>query len=131
MSIVKSMQTSVSGLNANSEGMSVIANNIANSNTKGYKYERSEFEDMLSVDLQSGDGQIGRGVKLGGVKVIHSQGSIQTTDSLSDLTLVRILKSPEDVCIQEQVTLYLIKMDIYQITLEDMFKDIWLMSMVI
>ncbi len=87
MSIVKSMQTSVSGLTANSEGMSVIANNIANSNTKGYKYERSEFEDMLSVDLQSGDGQIGRGVKLGGVKVIHSQGSIQTTDSLSDLAI--------------------------------------------
>lgn len=87
MSIVKSMQTSVSGLNANSDGMAVIANNIANSNTKGFKYERAEFEDMLSVDLQSGDGQIGRGVKLSGVKVIHSQGSIQNTDCLTDLAV--------------------------------------------
>jgi flagellar hook protein FlgE len=36
------------GLNASGMGISVVGDNIANSNTVGYKTSRAHFEDLLS-----------------------------------------------------------------------------------
>ncbi len=89
MGISQALYTGVTGLAVNSDGMAVIANNIANANAKGFKRDRAEFEDLLSVDLNSANGpaQIGRGSRLRDVKTIFSQGSLKVTDSLTDLAI--------------------------------------------
>jgi flagellar hook protein FlgE len=89
MPISQALYTGVTGLSANADGMAVIANNIANANAKGFKRDRAEFEDMLSMDLQSGAGaaQIGRGARLRNVRTIHSQGGLAVTDILTDLAI--------------------------------------------
>ena len=65
MPISQALYTGVTGLSVNADGMSVIANNIANANAKGFNRDRAEFEDMLSMDMQTGAGasQIGRGAR--------------------------------------------------------------------
>lgn len=89
MAISQALYTGVTGLSVNSDGMSVIANNIANANAKGFKKDRAEFEDMLSVDLSSGAGaaQIGRGARLRDVRTMHTQGGLAVTDNLTDLAI--------------------------------------------
>jgi len=89
MGIAQALYTGVTGLSVNADGMSVIANNIANANSKGFKRDRAEFEDLLSADLSSGAGsaQIGRGSRLRDVKTIHTQGGLKVTDSLTDLAI--------------------------------------------
>src|SRR3954463_12061869 len=89
MGISQSLYTGVTGLSVNSDGMGVIANNIANANAKGFKRDRAEFEDLLSMDLSSGSGnaQIGRGARLKGVRTMHTQGGLAVTDNLTDLAI--------------------------------------------
>ncbi len=87
MGISQAMYTGVTGLSVNSDSMSVIANNIANSNAKGFKYDRAEFEDLLSVDLGTGNAQMGRGSRLSNVKTLHTQGGLQVTDALTDMAI--------------------------------------------
>ncbi len=89
MGISQALYTGVTGLSVNSDGMSVIANNIANANARGFKYDRAEFEDLLSVDLGSGSNssQLGRGCRLRDVKTIHTQGGLAVTDNLTDLAI--------------------------------------------
>lgn len=89
MGISQALFTGVTGLSVNADGMSVIANNIANANAKGYKRDRAEFEDMLSMDMNSGSGptQIGRGARLANVRTLHTQGGLKVTDNLTDLAI--------------------------------------------
>lgn len=89
MAISQALYTGVTGLSVNSDGMSVIANNIANANAKGFKRDRAEFEDMLSIDLSTGAGgaQIGRGARLKDVRTMHTQGGLAVTDNLTDLAI--------------------------------------------
>jgi flagellar hook protein FlgE len=89
MPISQALYTGVTGLSVNSDGMAVIANNIANANAKGFKKDRAEFEDMLSMDLSTGGGgaQIGRGARLRDVRTVHSQGGLAVTDNLTDLAI--------------------------------------------
>lgn len=89
MGIAQALYTGVTGLSTNADGMSVIANNIANANSKGFKRDRAEFEDLLSSDLSSGAGsaQIGRGARLRDVKTLHTQGGLKVTDNLTDLAI--------------------------------------------
>ena len=53
MPISQALYTGVTGLAINGDGMAVVANNLANANSKGFKRDRAEFEDLLSVDLSS------------------------------------------------------------------------------
>lgn len=89
MAISQSLYTGVTGLSVNSDGMAVIANNIANANAKGFKRDRAEFEDMLSIDLSTGGGgaQIGRGARLKDVRTMHTQGGLAVTDNLTDMAI--------------------------------------------
>lgn len=89
MPISQSLYTGVTGLSVNSDGMSVIANNIANANAKGFKRDRAEFEDMLAMDLSTGAGaaQIGRGARMKDVRTMHTQGGLAVTDNLTDLAI--------------------------------------------
>lgn len=89
MGILSSMYTGVSGIQANGEALGVIADNIANSNTIGFKTSRAEFQDVVAKSLKGilGGNQIGRGTKLSSVSTIFSQGSINQTDKSTDIAL--------------------------------------------
>ena len=43
MSLMKSINTGLSGLNANTRGLGVVGDNIANANTVGFKSSRANF----------------------------------------------------------------------------------------
>ncbi|MFH1677048.1 MAG: flagellar hook-basal body complex protein [bacterium] len=92
------LYAAISGLKSQQIKLDVIANNIANLNTFGYKGSRVAFSSLLSQTLraagapQAGRGgtnpmQVGVGVQLSAIDAIISQGSIQTTGSLTDLAI--------------------------------------------
>lgn len=89
MGVSSSLFSGVSGLNANGNAMSVIGNNIANSNTIGFKASRTVFGDLLSsqVSGSGGTSQVGRGVGLSVVDNIFSQGTFENTELNTDLAI--------------------------------------------
>jgi len=86
MSIVGSMFSGISGLNANAVAMEIIGNNLANVNTPAFKYSRPDFSDVLSKVLAQGY-SVGRGTQVGSTKMVFSQGGFQTTDNVTDIAL--------------------------------------------
>lgn len=89
MGILSSLYTGVSGMTAQGEALGVIGDNIANANTVGFKASRAEFQDIISKNLKGilGGNQIGRGVKIGAVNPILSQGNIDATEKVTDLAI--------------------------------------------
>jgi len=89
MGIQSAMYSGVSGLNTNSQAMSVVGNNLANTNTLGFKGSRSVFSDLLSSNVfgSGGSSQVGRGVGLSTVDNIFSQGTFETTSSDTDVAI--------------------------------------------
>jgi flagellar hook protein FlgE len=80
----------ISGLNASSKEMDVIANNIANVNTIGYKAGKTFFADVLSQSISggsSGSMQVGRGVEVTEVGTLFGPGSFETTGNATDVAI--------------------------------------------
>ncbi|MBF0328298.1 MAG: flagellar hook protein FlgE [Nitrospirae bacterium] len=88
MSILTSLFTGVSGLIVNGTALSVIGDNIANSNTVGFKGGRSIFGDVLSQALAgSSTTQIGRGANLLRTQVMFTQGNFETSANPLDMAV--------------------------------------------
>lgn len=89
MAVLTSMYSSVTGLKSHGQGLSVVADNIANASTNGFKASRAEFQDLLSRSLKGafGGNQIGRGAKLGAVNPILVQGNVDNTERVTDLAI--------------------------------------------
>jgi flagellar hook protein FlgE len=89
MGITSALYSGVSGLNTNSQAMSVIGNNLANTNTVGFKGSRTIFSDLLSSTVfgSGGASQVGRGVGMSKVDSIFSQGTFESTSSDTDLAI--------------------------------------------
>lgn len=89
MSILSSFNIGITGLNAAGSSMSVVGDNIANAGTFGFKSSRAEFQDTLASSLKGIDGgdQIGSGTKLAHVTPQWTQGTIQRTQSITDLAI--------------------------------------------
>lgn len=89
MSVSSAMYAAITGLEAMGTAMSVISNNIANVNTIGFKASRANFADLLSQSSHTASGarQIGRGVQVGAVTQIFSQGSFQNSAQDTDLAI--------------------------------------------
>jgi flagellar hook protein FlgE len=89
MSIQSSLYSGISGLTTNGNAMSIIGNNIANTNTIGFKSSRAVFSDLLSSSISGsgGESQIGRGVGLSTVDNIFAQGTFEATESNTDLAV--------------------------------------------
>lgn len=89
MGISSALYSGVSGLNTNSQAMSVIGNNLANTNTVGFKGSRTVFADLLSgsINGSGGQSQVGRGVGLSKVDQIFSQGTFESTESNLDVAI--------------------------------------------
>ncbi len=97
MGISRALFSGVSGLRNHGSMMDVVANNIANVNTFGFKVSRMTFEESFAFLLQgasagTGGGlinpkQVGVGSSIGSVDVLHTQGSLETTGFTTDLAI--------------------------------------------
>jgi flagellar basal-body rod protein FlgG len=97
---MQALRTAATGMAAQQLNVEVIAHNIANMNTVGFKKSRAEFQDLLYQTLeragaQSSDQgtvvptgvQIGGGVKAGSTYRIGTQGVMTTTGNQYDLAI--------------------------------------------
>lgn len=89
MGISSALYSGVSGLNTNSQAMTVIGNNLANTNTLGFKGARTVFSDLLSstINGSGGTSQVGRGVNVSKVDNIFNQGTFESTESGLDVAI--------------------------------------------
>lgn len=89
MGITSALYSGVSGLNTNAQAMSVIGNNLANTNTIGFKGARTVFSDLLSSNISGSGGmsQVGRGVNISRVDSVFSQGTFESTASNTDVAI--------------------------------------------
>lgn len=85
MSIMKAMYSGVSGLSAESQALGVIGDNVANTNTIGFKQSRALFEDILGGVSQRGG--VGGGVRMVRAQQIFAQGTLLNTGQATDLAL--------------------------------------------
>jgi flagellar hook-basal body protein len=97
---LEALYTGVSGLQATSTWMDIIGNNIANSNTVGFKSSRAMFSEQLTQFLQygtspnnqSGNGGtdsevIGLGTKLQDIQTLFVQGPTLETGISTDISI--------------------------------------------
>lgn len=87
MSILTSLFTGVSGMSANGQALSVIGDNISNSNTSGFKGSRAVFGDVLSQSMGGSALQIGRGTQVVASQQLFGQGTFQTTSNALDMAI--------------------------------------------
>lgn len=86
MSILRTMYTGVSGIAAEGDALGVVGDNIANSNTVGFKAQRALFEDMLGRSITGGSGP-GAGVEVAGTEQLFTQGALSNTGVATDVAL--------------------------------------------
>ncbi len=97
---MKALDIAATGMAAQQLNVEVIANNIANVNTTGYKQQRAEFQDLLYQTVirpgttSSNAGtivpsgiQLGAGVKAAAVYRINEQGNISQTSNSLDVAI--------------------------------------------
>lgn len=85
MSLYGMMKTGVSGMQAQSNRLGTVADNIANSNTTGYKRATTVFSSLV-IPSEEGSYNSG-GVKTTVRNAISQQGVLQFTTSSSDLAI--------------------------------------------
>ncbi|MGH9488411.1 MAG: flagellar hook protein FlgE [Terriglobales bacterium] len=88
---MSSFSVPLSGLDASSQQMSQISNNLANLNTPGFKSSSSEFTTLYYQTLgDSGDGdpmQVGTGTQVGSVSMDLTDGAVQSTGIDSNMAI--------------------------------------------
>lgn len=84
-----SLSTALSALSATSTAIDVVANNLANLNTLGFKTSDVSFHDLLTQSMGAGSGhtQIGFGVGSPTTQFKFSQGALQTTSAPLDVAI--------------------------------------------
>ena len=85
MSISSAMLAGVTGLVSNSSALAAISDNIANSNTVGYKRVGIDFTSLVNAGA-TGEYAAG-GVSTATQHFITQQGSLQATSSVTDLAI--------------------------------------------
>lgn len=90
--MIRGFYTARSGLMAHQEHMSVMANNIANVNTVGFKPMRTAFTDLIYQNLNRVENenvaQTGHGVKINKNDIMMNQGSLISTDGQFDFAIM-------------------------------------------
>jgi flagellar hook protein FlgE len=87
MSLFGALSSSVTGLSAQGEAISVISDNLANTNTIGYKANRALFSQLVTSSGVSGTNYNSGGVSSDIQRAQNVQGSLQSTSSATDLAL--------------------------------------------
>jgi flagellar hook protein FlgE len=96
--MMRSLSLAIAALRNHQIYMDVVASNISNVNTTGYKASRVSFQELLNQTLRGSSAprgglgglnpvQIGLGMALGGVDTLFTQGSLQDTGKLTDLAI--------------------------------------------
>ena len=88
-SIVNGLFAGRSGVQGHGSAISVLADNIANTNTVGFKASRPEFVDLLAGNLSGAAGglSIGSGSNLANVTTIFNQGTLEFSGRGLDLAI--------------------------------------------
>jgi flagellar hook protein FlgE len=96
MSLIKSLNSGVSGLKSFQTKMDTIGNNIANVDTTGFKSSRVTFSELMNENIGGAAGgesapslsnQVGLGVRVASVDRDFSQGTIENTGKATDLAI--------------------------------------------
>ncbi|MER3496789.1 MAG: flagellar basal body rod protein FlgG, partial [Armatimonadota bacterium] len=107
--MMRSLNTSATGMVAQQRNLDVIANNLANVNTTAFKHQRAEFQDLMYQTVQAagantGDNQrtptaiqFGLGTRNSATTGDFSQGAAQSTNNPTDMMIIgggffRVLK---------------------------------------
>jgi flagellar basal-body rod protein FlgG len=101
--MLRSLYTAATGMEAQQTKMDVIAHNLANTNTTGFKKSRAEFEDLLSDTIRSsgppsaaGGGGQPSALQVGlGVRTVSTTKSFQPGDMINS-------NNPLDLAIEGQ-----------------------------
>lgn len=97
---MKALAIAATGMNAQQTNLEVIANNIANINTTGFKRARAEFSDLLyqaerlpgvpnraNQAIVPEGSHVGLGVKTSAIRNVHLQGNLVNTGNKLDVAL--------------------------------------------
>ena len=83
-----SFYTSLSGLKNAQTDLGVIAHNIANAETTGFKKSKAEFSDLVAGGANSAPNQVrGIGATLSGIKQDFGLGAIEQTGTATDFSI--------------------------------------------
>lgn len=97
--MIRSLSIAKTGLDAQQTQLDVVANNLANVGTTGFKRSRAVFEDLMYQNLRQSGGQtsdqtrmpsglqLGTGVHVVATERIHSQGNPTKTDNPKDVAI--------------------------------------------
>lgn len=97
--MMRSLWTAATGMVAQQLNIDVISNNLANTNTSGFKKSRAEFEDLMYQTMKiagsatDGDSripvgiQVGMGVRPTAVHKFFTQGDFQNTGNPLDMAI--------------------------------------------
>lgn len=97
--MMRALWTSATGMMAQQLNMDVVANNLANVNTTGFKRSRVDFQDLLYQSTREAGttvakgavvptgAQTGLGTRTGAIQKIYSQGDFQQTDNPLDMVI--------------------------------------------
>jgi flagellar basal-body rod protein FlgG len=97
---MKALAIAATGMNAQEQNLEVIANNISNLNTTGFKRSRAEFTDLIyqtervmGVSTRGRDAtvpegaQVGLGVRTAAIRTLQIQGALANTGNSLDLAI--------------------------------------------
>ncbi len=97
---MRALSIAATGMSAQQLNVEVIANNIANINTTGFKRARAEFTDLLyQVERTNGipnstgenaipeGAQLGLGTRLAAIRNVHIQGPLNNTGNKLDVAI--------------------------------------------
>jgi len=96
---VQTLYTAATGMQALETKLDVIANNMANINTTGFKKDRANFEDLVYRQLRlpgalDADGnrtstgiEVGLGTRVSSTQTNHGQGAMQATENPLDFAI--------------------------------------------
>ncbi len=97
--MIRTLHTGATGMIAQQLNIDVIANNLANVNTLGYKRSRADFQDLLYETIKSPGSvsaagnqvpvgiQVGLGVKPAAVTKMFAQGDMRNTSNELDVAI--------------------------------------------
>ena len=97
---MRALAIAATGMNAQEQNLEVIANNVANINTTGFKRSRAEFTDLIyqterlaGVSSRGRDAtvpegaQVGLGVRTAAIRSLQIQGALTNTGNSLDLAI--------------------------------------------
>ncbi len=98
--MIRALYTAATGMHAQETNIDVIANNLANVNTTGFKKSRADFQDLMyqylvepgATTSQAGNQnpsgiQVGLGVKASSVQKVFTQGDLTSTGNQLDVAI--------------------------------------------